>query len=65
MPPKILTIDGKKYELDALSKPAKQLVVNLQLADAEIKRLRMQLALAQTARNAYAQTLKVALGKVA
>lgn len=65
MTPKTLTIDGKKYELDGLSKPAKQQVVNLQVADAEIKRLRMQLALAQTARNAYAQTLKVELGKVA
>lgn len=53
-----LTIDGKKYTLDQLSKSAKAQLASLQVAEQEIARLRAQLALAQTARNAYAAALK-------
>lgn len=65
MAKKTLTIDGKPYEADALSKAAKQQLVNLQVADQEIARLKTQLALAQTARNAYGQALKAELVQVA
>ena len=53
-----VTIDGKQYALDDLSENAKAQLTNMRLADQEIARLQMQLALAQTARNAYAQALK-------
>lgn len=53
-----VTIDGTRYELNSLSDNAKAQLTNMRLADQEIARLQMQLALAQTARNAYAQALK-------
>ena len=55
---KTITIDDQAYDLDSLSQGAKQQLANLRVADREIARLQMQLALAQTARNAYAQALK-------
>lgn len=55
---KTITIDDQVYDLDSLSQGAKQQLANLRVADREIARLQMQLALAQTARNAYAQVLK-------
>jgi protein O-GlcNAc transferase len=58
-----ITIDDKSYDLDALSDAAKQQLTHMQFADAEIQRLQMQLALAQTARNAYAAALKELLPK--
>ncbi|GLQ17213.1 DUF6447 family protein [Maritalea porphyrae] len=53
-----ITIDGKEFNLADLSDQAKSQLGNLQAADAEISRLNAQLAIAQTARNAYAQVLK-------
>ena len=52
-----LTIDGKEYELASLSDAAKAQFTSLQVTDAEIQRLTIQLAIAQTARNAYAKAL--------
>ena len=54
-------IDGQEFPLDSLSENAKAQLMNMRLADQEIARLQMQLALAQTARNAYAQALKTEL----
>lgn len=54
----IITIDEQQFELDALSKEARQQLVMLQATDQEIKRLQLQLAIAQTARIAYATALK-------
>jgi hypothetical protein len=62
---KAIAIDGKEYSLDNLSPAAKQQVVNLRMADREITRLQVQLGLAQTARNAYAQVLKAEVNKAA
>lgn len=59
--PQTVTIDGQQYNLDALSENAKAQLTNMRLADQEIARLQMQMALAQTARNAYAQALKTEL----
>lgn len=56
-----LTIDGKEYRLDDLSEESRRQVVNLRFADQEIRRLRGQLALAETARKSYAAALKAEL----
>ncbi len=57
----VVTIDGTEYKLDMLSDVAKQQLVNLQIADAQIMHLQQQLGLIQTARATYANTLKAAL----
>jgi len=61
--PKTITINDKEYILDDLSDAAKAQLVSLQLTDQEITRLQQQLAIAQTARNAYAQALNAELPK--
>jgi tetratricopeptide (TPR) repeat protein len=58
-----ITIDGKDYDLDSLSDSAKAQLTSLQVTDAEIQRLNIQLAIAQTARNAYAKALGELLPK--
>lgn len=52
-----VTIDGKEYVLDDLTANARTQIVNLRLTEQEIARLRIQLAIAQTARAAYARAL--------
>ena len=52
------TIDDKEYELDALSDVAKSQIVNIRVVDQEISKLQQQLAIMQTARNAYSSALK-------
>lgn len=56
-----ITIDGTEYALSDLSDTAKAQLMSLRGAEQEIARLQMQIALAQTARNAYALTLKAEL----
>ena len=53
-----ITIDDKEYDSDALSEATKAQLTSMRLADAEIQRLNIQLAIAQTARNAYALAVK-------
>ena len=53
-----VTIDGTEYEISELTQNARQQLANLRAADGEIRRLERQLALARTARSAYAQILK-------
>ena len=60
-----ITIDGNNYALDELSAHAQAQIVNLRVTDQEIARLQTQLAIAQTARAAYAQALKAELDKPA
>jgi len=57
-----VTIDGRDFELDKLSGPARQQALNINV-DQEIRRLQVQLAIGQTARNAYATALQSALPK--
>lgn len=57
----VITIDGKEYALDALSANARAQIVNLRITDQEIARLQTRLAIAQTARAAYAQALSAEL----
>jgi hypothetical protein len=56
-----IKIDNKDYDTDNLSTEAKQQLQMLSITESEIKRLQAQLAIAQTARIAYANALKAAL----
>lgn len=55
------TIDGTEYPLASLGEEARSHLHMLRITDQEIQRLQWQLAIAQTARNAYAQALKAKL----
>lgn len=59
-----IKIDDKDYDLESLSDEAKNQLVSLQFADAELQRLNAQAAVLQTARLAYANALKDALPPV-
>jgi len=56
-----ITIDEKEYDLDQLSGEAKAQLQSLQFVDAEIQKLKAQLAVLQTARMAYSKALKDSL----
>ncbi|WP_447955903.1 DUF6447 family protein [Vreelandella sp. EE7] len=58
-----VTIDNREYNLDDLSDNARNQLMNLRVTDQEIQRLNHQLAIAQTARTAYANALKQELPK--
>ena len=58
-----ITIDGTEYNVADLSDNAKQQVANLRVTDAEIEKLKQQLAIFQTARTAYAKALSEELPK--
>jgi hypothetical protein len=58
-----IKIDDKEYDLDTLSDAAKGQLTGLQITDAEIQGLNIKLAIAQTARNAYARALQEQLPK--
>ena len=53
-----ITIDGKEYDLENLSDNARSQLNSLRLVDQKIAQLQSDLAITQTARNAYAQALK-------
>lgn len=59
-----VTIDGKEYDTDTLSDQAKATIASLQFVDAQMQQLRNELAIADTARIAYARALKGELEKV-
>ncbi len=56
-----VTIDGKDYDADALSDSAKAQLLSLQAVDRRIENLQEELAILQTARNAYGSALKAEL----
>lgn len=58
-----IRIDDKDYDTDKLSAEAKAQLTNIQVCDQEIQRLQAQLAIAKTARIAYARALNEALPK--
>jgi len=58
-----IKINDKNYDTEKLSAEAKAQLVSLQVTDQEIQRLNIQLAIAQTARNAYAKALQEMLPK--
>jgi hypothetical protein len=58
-----VTIDGKEYDLEALSDEAKNQLTSIQFVDRKIAELQAELAVCQTARNTYAKTLSDMLAK--
>ena len=56
-----LSHDGKDYKIADLPQEVRNQLRSVQLAEAEIKRLKMKSAMAQTALNAYKQALIDAL----
>ena len=54
---KTITIDGVEYKVSDLNDNAKNQIVNLRVTDQEIASLNQKLAIAQTARAAYANAL--------
>ena len=57
----IIKIDNQDYDLDQLSDEAKAQLASLQFVEQELARLQAQAAVLQTARIAYANSLKAAL----
>jgi len=53
-----VTIDGKDYNVNDLSDKVKGELMSLRAAEQELSRLQTQAALLQTARNAYAGSIK-------
>jgi len=60
---KTWTIDDKEYNIADLSEGAKSQIVNLQVVDQEIANLKQQLAIMQTARNAYGSALNTEIAE--
>ena len=54
---KKITIDDREYDDEQLSAEAKAQVVSIRVADQEIAALEQKMAIARTARNAYAKAL--------
>lgn len=59
-----ININGKQYDTGSISASARQQIANIRAADQEIERLRLQLAITQTARTAYSNSLLQELGDV-
>mgnify|MGYP001188561818 FL=1 len=53
-----ITIDGVEYDSESLSDEAKAQIASLQAAEQKIAQTQQDLAILQTARNAYAAALK-------
>lgn len=58
-------INDKEYQLADLSAEAKAQLTNLRVCDAELQRLKAQIAITETAKAAYGRALEAALPKVA
>lgn len=56
-----ITIDGKEYDVDTLSNEVKAQLTSMQVVDQKIVEAKQQLAILQTARNAYGSDLKALL----
>lgn len=52
-----IKIDEKDYDVDSLSEDAKEIIASLRVVDAELQRLKSQIAIFATARNSYAAQL--------
>ena len=59
----LVAIHNNDYDLETLPDSVKAQLTSLQVTDQEIQRLNIQLAIAQTARNAYAKALQEMLPK--
>jgi hypothetical protein len=59
----MIKIDDVEYDTETLSDGAKAQLMNLQVVDQKIASTQQDLAIQQTARNAYAQALQAELAK--
>lgn len=57
----MLTMDGKSYPIESLSAQAQAQVQNIRLTDQRLEQLQVELAITQTARQAYVQALTALL----
>lgn len=60
-----VTVDGKSYNIADLSPEARKHLQAYSLADAEVRRISLQLGMIKTARAAYQHALTSALPKAA
>jgi hypothetical protein len=60
--PKV-TIDGKEYDTETFSEDARNNMLNTKYCDDKLAELKREIAIVQTARNAYAQALQRELPK--
>ncbi len=58
-----VTIDGKPYDLESLPDAAKNQLTSIQFVDRKIAELQAELAVCQTARNAYVKALSEMVAK--
>jgi uncharacterized small protein (DUF1192 family) len=58
-----VTIDGREYAVSDLSQDALNQLSSMTIVDRKIGELQQEIAIFQTARNAYAQALAAALPK--
>lgn len=58
-----LTINDKSYDIEELSDEAKTLLKNVSYTDAKLTDLKREIAVVQTARNAYLQALSISAEK--
>jgi len=56
-----INIDNKEFDVEALSENAKAQIISLRSCDQRIQVLQQELAILQTARNAYSNALKADL----
>ena len=56
-----ITIDNQEYDLDKLSDAAKAQIQSLQIIDAELRHLQVQVSIANTAKAVHSNLLKEAL----
>ena len=52
------TLEGREYDLDAISAVAKERVVSIQFCDAELQRIQAEFNAIQAAKAAYVRALK-------
>jgi ligand-binding sensor domain-containing protein len=60
---KAITIDSTQYDLDSLSRTARETIASLQFVEAQIQQKQNEWAIADTARIAYSNALKRELKK--
>lgn len=58
-----IKINNQEYDVDMLSAEAKEQLKNIRFVNKELARLNAQIAVVQTAKNLYAQTLKNIVSK--
>ena len=56
-----ININGREFNIDDLSDSAKAQIANIQLVDQKINSIQQEIAILQTARNAYTAALQAEL----